>query len=274
MAGHNPSASQLYYKLAQCLEENNSAMAIVTLIEKKGSAPQKTGAKMLISEGQVLPVFGTIGGGNLENYAINFIAQQFDNANPLPQIVTLNLQRDLAMHCGGEVKLLFEFFLPQKLWKIIVFGAGHIAQALVPLLCQLNAVVYCLDDRSEWLDKISDKNNLKKIQLSEQRSAEYFIEELSHIDDTFFICLNRTHKIDFSICKAVYRNGTPTYIGVIGSNSKAGKLIKQLNKAGISEGELNSLYCPVGLQKTGKEPFEIAINICAQIIGFRDNRVS
>ena len=37
------------------------------------------------------------------------------------------------MTCGGVVKLLFEAYNFHD-WRIVVFGAGHVAQALVRLL--------------------------------------------------------------------------------------------------------------------------------------------
>ena len=272
MEQSNFTYTSLYHKLAEQLEENHSAIAMVTLIEKKGSCPQQTGAKMLISQGPEKPLLGTIGGGSLEAYAINFVTQQFAcqgqavSHNPLPQIIKLNLQRDLNMHCGGEVKLLFEFFMPEKPWNIVVFGAGHISQALVPLLSQLNANIYCLDDRIEWLDQIRAAPNLKKIHLTDWKKLTQFFAEISRSDDAFFICLTQTHQIDFSITKELYLNGMPVYVGVIGSKTKARKLTMQLKEAGISDEKLNTLHCPIGSNLSNKAPFEIAISICAQLI--------
>ena len=77
MKPSNSTYTSLYHKLAEQLEENHSAIAMVTLIEKKGSCPQQTGAKMLIAQEQKKPLLGTIGGGSLEAYAINFVTQQF-----------------------------------------------------------------------------------------------------------------------------------------------------------------------------------------------------
>ena len=272
MEQSNFTYTSLYHKLAEQLEENHSAIAMVTLIEKKGSCPQQTGAKMLISQGQEKPLLGTIGGGSLEAYAINFVTQQFAcqgqavSHNPLPQIIKLNLQRDLNMHCGGEVKLLFEFFMPQNPWNIVVFGAGHISQALVPLLCQLNASIYCLDDRAEWLDAIQEASNLKKIHLEDWKNPTPFLAEINKPDEAFYISLSRTHRIDFDISKELYLTGIPAYVGVIGSKTKARKLTMQLKEAGISDKKLTTLHCPIGSNLSNAAPFEIAISICAQLL--------
>lgn len=254
--------------LAQRLEQHHSAMAIATIIEKKGSVPQQIGAKMLIAQDQILPLYGTIGGGNLEHYAIKFMHEQLVSQKMLAQIVTLNLQNDLAMHCGGEVTLLFEFFSRQKPWQIVVFGAGHIAQALVPLLCQLEALIYCVDDRQEWLAQMADRDNLIKIQLNFQEVERQFLVALKNRDETFFICLNRTHQLDFTLCKTLYQGSKPAYVGVIGSKSKAEKLSKELNNDGLAKKALSSLHCPIGSNHS-HSPFEIAVDICAQIVQAR-----
>ena len=272
MEQSNFTYTSLYHKLAEQLEENHSAIAMVTLIEKKGSCPQQTGAKMLIAQEQKKPLLGTIGGGSLEAYAINFVTQQFagrehtESKNPLPQIIKLNLQRDLNMHCGGEVKLLFEFFMPDNSWNIVVFGAGHISQALVPLLCQLNARIYCLDDRSEWLDTIQEAPNLKKNHLADWKKLTHFLAQINKPDEAFYISLSRTHQIDFNITKELYLTGMPVYVGVIGSKTKARKLTMLLKEAGISDEKLKTLHCPIGSNLSNKDPFEIAISICAQLL--------
>ena len=39
-------------------------------------------------------------------------------------------------------------------WHIVVFGAGHVSQALIRLLLTLDCRVTCLDSRSQWLDRL------------------------------------------------------------------------------------------------------------------------
>src|SRR5437764_14678292 len=73
-----------------------------------------------------------------------------------------NLQRDLKMVCGGETKVYFEAF-NQAPWRIAIFGAGHVANALVRLLLSLECHITCYDTREEWLAKMPTSPKLKKV---------------------------------------------------------------------------------------------------------------
>ena len=53
---------------------------------------------------------------------------QPDAAHPTV-LIEWNLQRDVGMTCGGAVQLLLECYNLRR-WHIVVFGAGHVAQAL------------------------------------------------------------------------------------------------------------------------------------------------
>lgn len=57
------------------------------------------------------------------------------------------------MTCGGVVTLLFEPFGPAP-WRIALFGAGHVAQAVARLLVPLDCQVEVIDPRPEWLAKL------------------------------------------------------------------------------------------------------------------------
>ena len=53
-----------------------------------------------------------------------------NDASQNRSVVDWNLQRDIGMTCGGLVKLFFEVYNRND-WHVVVFGAGHVAQALV-----------------------------------------------------------------------------------------------------------------------------------------------
>src|SRR5215831_5113099 len=94
-------------KLAE-LSAGGRAFVSVTLVETVGSTPSDAGTKMLVDERGL--VFGTVGGGRVENEAIGhaqslLTAAAADGA-PTCQLVDWNLQRDVGMTCRGVVKLL------------------------------------------------------------------------------------------------------------------------------------------------------------------------
>ena len=72
----------------------------VTLLEIRGSAPQITGAKALITANGL--ECGTVGGGKIEAAAIRYAQEALQaNRGTTCQLVTWNLQTDIKMTCGG-----------------------------------------------------------------------------------------------------------------------------------------------------------------------------
>lgn len=86
----------------------DEAMAMVTIIEKKGSSPRGVGCKMLVSQSG--KITGTIGGGAIEYHAAKRAAQiaVSGGAEIKEYDVSLNDASQLGMACGGSVKVLIE----------------------------------------------------------------------------------------------------------------------------------------------------------------------
>ena len=59
------------------------------------------------------------------------------------------------MTCGGSVKLYFEpHAAGGATWSIAIFGAGHVTQALVPVLLPLPCQIAVYDTRPEWIARL------------------------------------------------------------------------------------------------------------------------
>jgi xanthine dehydrogenase accessory factor len=175
-----------------------------------------------------------------------------------------NLQKDVGMTCGGEVKLYFEA-QGTKTWDIAVFGAGHVAQALVPLLCTLECRVHCFDPRSEWIEPLpSHPKLLKKV------SADPKAEVVALPPETFFVLISQGHATDLPVLREVLTTRNAPFVGVIGSDSKRRILQKELRESGVREELLDQFLCPIGLPIGNSSPSEIAVSIAAQLLERRD----
>jgi len=225
---------------------------LVTLAEAVGSTPQDAGAKMLVDA--VGLQAGTIGGGRLEQQAI--AAAQAMLAEPTARPCTLvewNLKRDVGMTCGGSVRLLFEAYHLHP-WRVVVFGAGHVGQAVVRCLLLLDCRVVCID-----------VSCLERVCLEEPAA---FVPQLSDTD--VVICMTMGHATDLPILRAIFQAGLrPAYLGVIGSRAKREVLRRELEAAGISAAAIDPLRCPVGLPIGGNQPGEIAISLVAEVLQVR-----
>lgn len=259
--------SVAYLDALQQLMSENKPLAVLTLLSKEGSAPQDLGSKCIVSLDSQKPFWGTIGGGKIEAKAIETCHEYLRSQNLPPSLLELdwNLRSDLGMHCGGAVRILVEFFNAHTPWKIVVFGSGHVAQSLVPLLCQLEAKIQVIDDRAEWLETIPNQKNLEKVLTDDWQHT------LSTLDsDAFFVSVSRGYDLDLVICQHILQRCSPRYLGVIGSEIKGLQLKRALLKVpDINEDKMKHFYCPLGLPIGNNQPAEIAISISAQLLEIR-----
>jgi xanthine dehydrogenase accessory factor len=165
------------------------------------------------------------------------------------------------MTCGGVVKFLFEIFKFNQ-WNIAVFGAGHVAQELVPMLVRLDCTVTVCDAREEWLSRMAPADNLVKKLLPEPKSL---VAELPA--NTYFILMSQGHATDLPVLTEILRlaHDAP-YVGVIGSITKAMRLRSDLKALDFSEGKINSFFCPIGLDIGNNTPVEISHSVVAQLL--------
>ncbi len=252
-----------HLRVAAELLDHDQSFATVTLLSIRGSAPQIAGAKAIVTDQGI--VAGTVGGGKIENAAIEYAKKALaESEGPATAVETWNLQTQIGMTCGGEVMLFFEFHR-RAAWPIAVFGAGHISQALIPLLLKLNCQVTCIDSRHDWIEKLPANPKLRKRCIPEPKSI---LPELA--GNTFFVLMSKGHATDLPVLAEVLRTRTPPYIGVIGSAQKASILRRDLRQMGFAEDRIESFRCPMGLPLGNNTPAEIAISVAAQLIQVRD----
>lgn len=241
---------------------SNTPFVMVSLVDVVGSSPQDVGSKMLVTKEGLHG--GTVGGGKVEFKAINEAKALLENGLSTKSFVTWNLKQDVGMTCGGIVRLYFEAF-HTKTWKIAVFGAGHVANALIPLLLSLECQVRCFDTRQVWLDKLPKSQKLSLMHTQDM------ISEVKNIDsETFVLLMTMGHSTDLPILLEILQTKQFPYLGVIGSKAKAARIKKDIEEAGLPSSCKEAFYCPIGLDMGNNHPQEIAISVAAQLIQVRD----
>ena len=259
-----------YLEQANKLADRGVVFATITLVQPEGHVPQDIGAKAIVTESGL--AWGTVGGGRLEaraiEHALAMIARVKLGANTNTvvdaEMIRYELQRDLNMVCGGAATLFYEISAACN-WNIAIFGAGHVAQATVGLLCTFACNVICIDHRQEWLDKIAVRPNLRKILAAEMSEEVYKLPA-----GTFYVCMSQGHATDLPIVRQILKRNQAAFIGVIGSEPKARTLRGALLKEGFTEDAVNKIHCPVGLPIGSNAPTEIAVSIAAQLLQTRD----
>lgn len=260
-----------YHSQVLSLLEAGLPFVAVTMLDAIGSAPQNPGARMLVTE-QGLH-WGTVGGGKIEMACLARARELLSEADaPTTQFVEWNLQREIGMTCGGVVRMYFELYV-QQTWRIAVFGAGHVAQALVPVLSTLKCQLKCFDAREDWTRRFAPAPNLSVTALPQPKDA---VAGLAR--DTFIVSMTMGHAHDLPILTEALRikaedpDAFP-FIGVLGSPSKAGIIRKDLSKLGFSQELIDFVACPLGLPFGNNEPAEMAISIAGLLLQARDARM-
>ncbi len=240
-------------------DEAGEAFVSVTLAAAKGSVPQETGAKMLVTENG--RACGTIGGGRVEEAAIKRARALLVTKPEAPcELIEWNLQKDIGMTCGGVVTFFFEVFRPAA-WNIAIFGAGHVSQALVRILSSLSCRIAVFDTRPEMLSALPEAPNVR-LRLIEP--LENAVDEIP--EGAFVAVMTQGHRTDKPVLERILKTRSFPYLGVIGSASKAAVLRRELREADIAE---PTFRCPIGLPFGKDTPEEIAISIAAEMLQVR-----
>ncbi|MCH8927261.1 MAG: XdhC family protein [Candidatus Marinimicrobia bacterium] len=249
--------SEMFKRISELLDEGKS-FAVGTLLEVKGSAPQKVGAKMIIFEDSSIEF--TIGGGPFEAQVIQDSVKILKNGSG-SKIESYELTEDsLGMYCQGVSKVLIETFKPEA--QLVVFGAGHVGSAIIKLAEQTGIFNLTIaDDRTEYANK--DKFTDSVSVILTDRDYKNGLPDVG--PNSFIVIVTRCHPTDKELVKR-YAGSNAAYIGMIGSKAKKKILFKELEKEGTSKAFLDKVHSPIGIPLGGKEPTEIAVSILAELI--------
>jgi len=152
--------------------------------------------------------------------------------------------------------------------RVYVFGGGHVAQELVPVLSHVGFRCVVMDDREEFTRKDLFPGAEEVICGDLQKIDNY----ITIGNDDYVCVMTRGHAYD-TIVQAQVLKCRPTYCGVIGSAFKAAGVRKTLKEEyGLTDEELDLVTTPIGLNIKGETPAEIAISIAAQMILHRAQR--
>jgi xanthine dehydrogenase accessory factor len=238
-------------------------LVVVTLTGERGHAPQDVGARMMVGREGLLA--GTIGGGKIERKCLDLALEMLlDPACREGRSVTWNLQRDVGMSCGGEVSLFFEPFLPEREWKIALFGAGHIVQELAPLLLRLDCRLMVADPRPEWVGRLAPHPRLRALCVPDLIPV---MDDLS--PDTFVAMITMGHSTDFPLLRHALQTKEFPYLAVLGSKVKRIKMEAELRNEGFDPERSRAFLCPIGEDFGKNAPAEIAISIAADLLKHR-----
>jgi xanthine dehydrogenase accessory factor len=142
---------------------------------------------------------------------------------------------------------------------LVVVGAVHIAQSLIPIARLAGYDVTVIDPRGAF----ASPERFPGITLS----VEWPDEALKTIEldrRTAFVALTHDPKIDDPGLTAALRS-TCFYVGALGSKKTHAGRLERLQAAGVEPDALARIHAPIGLAIGARGPAEIAIAIMAEV---------
>jgi len=246
-----------WYQAVALCEDQGEPYVLVTVLGVTGSVPREPSSKMVVTGTQS---YDTIGGGHLEYRICQQARERLARQDFTSKMANFPLGASLGQCCGGSVSVLLEAN-PGCEQELVIFGAGHVAKALVTILGGLPW-------RITWVDERAD-----------QFPADYPGNvRIHHTDDPVgdapalcagkqVLILTHNHQLDFDLCRTLLTSGDCAGIGLIGSDTKAERFRKRLDHRGFSATDINSIRCPVGRADVpGKRPMEVAVSISAELL--------
>ncbi len=236
-------------------------VVLVTLIASSGSTPNDAGAQMLVfGDGSIV---GTVGGGKVEAQCVEQALATLKTGGTARK--SFDLTPRSGMECGGSAEAFFQAFKSRA--RLLLLGAGHVAQAL-GRAAELAGLPYVVaDDRSEFANRERFPRAVEILVERPDRATRADTADPT----TYVVIVTREHVLDQECLEAALRTEA-AYIGMIGSRRKVSVLFQRLSEKGLHPESDPRVYAPIGLDLGGKSPGEIAVSVIAEILQVMNER--
>ena len=166
-----------------------------------------------------------------------------------------------AIEVAGEHYLIQTLANPARM---IIVGAVHIAQLLIPMATNVGYEIVLIDPRSAF----ANPERFPDVDI-DNRWPHEAMADLDLDARTAIVALSHDPKIDEPALQAAMDSNV-FYIGVLGSKGNHAKRLERLAALGYSKQQLSRVNGPIGLPLGGRSPAEIAVSILAQVVQSRN----
>lgn len=152
--------------------------------------------------------------------------------------------------------------------RLVIVGAVHIAQALVPMARIAGFDPVVIDPR----DSFASAERFAQTRLLSDWPDEA-VAEVGLDTRTALVLLTHDPKLDDPALQAGLDSGA-FYIGALGSTRTHAKRVERLRAAGFTADRIARIHAPVGLDIGAANPAEIAVSVLAQMIAVLRGKAS
>ena len=142
-----------------------------------------------------------------------------------------------------------------------LYGAGHVAQALIRLMAELPFDVTWIDSRAELLPAPLPDNVHPLCVQTPTNTIN------SAPAGARFLVMTHDHALDYALCRRILERNDFAWLGLIGSKSKGARFRSRLARDGIAAETIARLVSPIGVEGVNnKWPAAIAVAVAAQLL--------
>lgn len=143
--------------------------------------------------------------------------------------------------------------------RLVIIGAVHIAQAVIPMAQQLGYDITVIDPRGAF----ATGARFPGIALDAEWPDEV-IPRIGLDERTALLALTHDPKIDDPALHAALRSDV-FYIGALGSKKTQASRVSRLKEKGFGDAEIARIHGPIGIAIGAKGAPEIAVSIVAEM---------
>lgn len=181
---------------------------------------------------------------------------------PVPRSVVAEARQRLRDNAGGTVehgdaRYFVDCHNPPL--RVIVVGAVHISQTLVPMAAIAGYEVIVIDPRASF----ATAERFPNVRLVDDWPDEA-MQELAPDGRTAVITLTHDPKLDDPALEVALKSDA-FYIACLGSRRTHGRRLERLRELGFDDAALARIHGPAGLAIGAVSPAEIALSILAEL---------
>jgi xanthine dehydrogenase accessory factor len=195
---------------------------------------------------------------DVENGAQRLVKAKDFAADPLNTVLAkqLRMGKSGMIEAAGK-KLFLNVYAPTA--KLVIIGAVHISQALVPIARSLGYDVTVVDPRTAF----ASPERFPDVPLIAEW-PDIALPPLNIDHYTAFVALTHDPKIDDPALLHAFERDC-FYIGALGSRKTHAKRGDRLRAQGAGDSDIARIHAPIGIDIGAVSPAEIAVAIMAEI---------
>ena len=203
--------------------------------------------------------------GNNDGYFSDEILKKLVVAE-LPKIFRQQQSQRRQFQLDGEfLDVFFDVLAPSP--KLIIVGAVHIAIPLVQYAKILGFHTTVVDPRKAF----GNTERFPHVDQLVQDWPQEFLATYPWDQGTYVVVVSHDDKLDVPALEIACKNEA-RYIGALGSKKTFANHVRDLKEAGLSEGQINRIHSPIGVDIAARGPEEIALAIITEIVAVRNGK--